>query len=185
MTAQIHDTVHYRGRELVLVGRQGEGLFEPGEHGIEPDGRWTDCRSGFYCAYEVEADVLRLRDAYVMLDRERPLLFGKKPVYVPKDYVHVYRGLHVPVDFSGKLLVAGGFIESLGGFSGSSPPWKYEEVHELFLEAGRVLRAEDRSADLAQAREVMTGELGPMTPEERRDMEAWLARDFRLDYVYW
>jgi hypothetical protein len=167
------------------VGLKGEGLFEPGEHGIEPDTRWTDCRSGFHCAYEVEADTLKLRDAYLMLKGERPLLFGKKPVYVPKDYVHVYRGLHVPVAFSGTLLLGGRFIESLGGFGGSSPPWKYEEVHELLLEAGRVLRAEDRSAHMAQAREVLTGGLGLMTPEEHQDMRAWLARDLRLDYVYW
>lgn len=185
MTEQIRDTVHYRGRELVLVGSQGEGLFDPREHGVAPDTSWISMRSGFYCAYEVEADALRVREVYVMLDRERPLLFGRTPMEMPGDYVYVYWDLHVPVAFSGKLLVAGGFIESLGGFSGSSPPWKFEQVQELFLEAGRVLRAEDRSADLARAREVLTGGLGPMTPAERVELEARLARDSRLDYVCW
>lgn len=185
MTAQLSDTVLYRGREFTLAGINGQGLFEPREHGVTPDTSWSNCRSDFYYVYEVVEEALRLKDAYVMLDRERPLLFGRKPVHVPKDYVYVYRGLQVPVAFTGTLLLASGFISSLGVNMGFQPAWKFEEVHELLMEAGQVVCAEDRSAHIAQARELLSGQPGPMTPGDRRELEAWVARCFRLDYTYW
>ncbi len=183
MTAQISDSVVHLGRTFTLAGINGTGLFEAREHGITPDTGNSDCRRGFYCTYEVVDGSLRLLDAYIHLNPPQKTLFGKPSKYLPKDYISVFRGLHAPVPFTGTLLLADGLRRDLTVNMGFHPAWKYTEVHELLIENGQVLCAEDRSAHMAQARELLSAlPLRPTNVRDNQEVAEWISRCFRLDY---
>jgi hypothetical protein len=183
VTAQISDSVVHLGRTFTLAGINGTGLFEPREHGIQPDTGFTDNRRGFYCTYEVADGAFWLKDAYIALPHGREL-FGRRPEYLKQDYVYAYRKLHTPVSFNGTLLLASGLLRDLTVHMGFHPAWKFNEVHELLVENGQVLCAEDRSAHMAAVRALLASQ--PLRPSSRDDKEVaeWISRCFRLDYEY-
>jgi hypothetical protein len=91
MTAQISDSVEYRGSMFSLAGIRGEGLFKPHAHGFSPRGVSSLCWRGYHCHYEVAGQSLLLQDVTLWqrrdLDSESemerepaPTLFGKPPV---------------------------------------------------------------------------------------------------------
>lgn len=183
MTAQISDTVVYRARTFTLAGINGTGLFEPSEHGIDPDNVFSDCRRGFYCTYEVQDAAFLLRDAYIHLPAKQRELFGRKPEYLKKDFIHVFRKLHAPVPFTGTLLLGHDILQDLTVNMGFHPAWKFSEVHELLIEQGQVLCAEDRSAHMAEVRALLsTMPLRPENARDRQEVAEWISRCFRLDY---
>jgi hypothetical protein len=184
MTAQVNDSVVHQGRTFTLAGINGTGLFEPAEHGLTSDMGSTDCRRGFYCTYAVTAGTLRLRDAYIYLKPPEQKLFGKQAEYLPNESIFVFRELEAPVPFTGTLLLADGLRRELAVNMGFHPAWKYTEVHELRVEAGRVLSVEDRSAEMARMREERSKL--PLQPRSSRGNEdavaEWIERCFRRDY---
>ena len=207
MTAQISDAVVYRGKPHSIAGINGSGLFDPTEHGIKSVMISTACWRGYHCTYEVADDSLLLTQVNIGLgeeDRalaergEGPKLFG----HVPHRYtVHGYRedstgvktsweshdflydGLRAVVPFTGGLLLADDFIHELYVHMGFHPAWKFREVHELLFEQGRVVKAADRSAEMAEFREMLAGR--PMEPSDPRDQEEivrWVEQCFSLKY---
>lgn len=182
MTAQISDSVVYRGRTFTLAGINGTGLFEPSQHGFRPLSLSTDCRRGFYCTYEVVDASLRLKDAYIVLGQQPRGLFGIPSEYDPSESLHSFRELHAPVPFTGTLLLAGGLLRDLTVNMGFHPAWKFSEVHELLVENGQVLCAEDRSAHMAEARALLSVlPLRPKDPRDNQEVAEWVSRCFRLD----
>ena len=94
MTAQASDIVLYRDQEFSLTGWEGTGLFEPGQHGLNPvqvtTGNWV----GYICRYAIADNVLRLEHLEIGFgadDRaaarrgEGPLLFGVRPQQTEQD----------------------------------------------------------------------------------------------------
>jgi len=211
MTAQISDVVVYRGKPHGIAGVNGSGLFDPREHGIRPTMISTACWRGYHCTYEVAEGSLLLTTVNLGLGPEDqaaaergegPQLFGR----VPRRYtVHGHRkdlrtgevrtswessdflcdGLREPVPFSGGLLLGGDFIPELYVHMGFHPAWKFREVHELLFEKGRVVREADRSAEMAEFREMVAGlPLGPTDPDNREEVKRWIERCFSLNYKW-
>lgn len=192
MTAQISDTVLYRGAEYDLCGIDGEGLFEPQPYGIEPRMISTACWRGYYCTYQVGGDELLLTEVHVGLhdeDAERarrdegPPLFGVRPRWDERDWCFVYAPVEVPVSFTGGLLLGRDFIRELYVHMGFHPGWKYREVHELLFEQGRLREAFDRSAAMEAIRgSLKPTDLKPARDASRAEVEAWIKQTFSLRY---
>jgi hypothetical protein len=193
MTAQISDIVRYLDRNFSLSGVKGTGLFDPRQHGLEPQMLSTACYRGFICTYRVVDEGLYLEELRVGLSHEQkqainagkgPLLFGQKPHTGPDHHSRImYSGLHSPVAFSGGLLLADGFMRELYVHMGFHPAWKFREVHELLFEEGMLVEAVDCSAAMARVRERMKQQpLKPGAKASEKDVEAWVERCFRLDY---
>jgi hypothetical protein len=211
MTAQISDVVVYRGKPHTIAGVNGSGLFDPSDHSIQPIMISTACWRGYHCTYEVAEGSLLLTKLNIGLgeaDRatagrgEGPKLFGQ----VPRRYtVHghstnlrtgevktawessdfVCDGLRELVPFSGGLLLGDGFIRELYVHMGFHPAWKFREVHELIFEKGKVVKEADRTAEMAEFREMVAGRpLGPTDPEDREGIERWIRRCFSLQYKW-
>jgi hypothetical protein len=209
MTAQISDSVRYRGRDFSIAGVNGEGLFDPASVGLKVVMMSTACYRGFYCTYAVVEDALlldRLTVGFNGHDRELaergegPRLFGKLPTREQRDCQVVnsktkriepskywsdfhYDGLAAPVSFTGGLLIGADFIEEMYVHMGFHPAYKFRDVHELVFDKGKLVKAVDVSRAMAEFREdIANRPLQPTDPDNEREILAWIERTFSLKY---
>jgi hypothetical protein len=192
MTAQFSDAVFYRNRPFSLAGVNGQGLFVPEAHGLEPQSSCSACWRGYLVGYEVADDRLRLRDLSLFAPAEEMAaarkgegkpLFGVRPYVPEKSSIVRYDDLHHPLDFTGGLLLGDDFIDELYVHMGFHPAWKYHEVHELIFDAGRLTKAADRSAEMASLREGIDAKgLQPSLADGGEGVEEWIRKSFTLDY---
>ena len=110
MTAQLDDTVLYRGREYCLAAFNGEELFDPTAHGVTPARRMSTCWRGYLCEYEIVEEQLTLQRLKVILFDEEfeaarrsngPLVFGKTPNCDVHQAWIVYSDLGARLDYTG------------------------------------------------------------------------------------
>ena len=209
MTAQISDTVKYREKPRAVAGINGSGLFDPAQHGVQPVTISTACWRGYHCTYEVADGSLFLTRLNIGLgeeDRSRaergegPVLFGQ----VPRRYTE--RGhrvnlrtnevtthwessdfridnLREVIPFTGGLLLGADFIRAMYVHMGFHPAYKFETVHELVFDAGRLVEEHDRSAQMAEFRAMLSARsLEPGAGASREEIERWVKRCFSLEY---
>ena len=193
MTAQISDTLISRGQEFVLAAANGEGLFEPAQHGLAPEAMSTSCYRGYWCTYEVVAESLRLQQLHIALpspvaDAARhgmgPSLFEQRPVYDEELHCFAYSHLSAPVPFTGGILLATDFIEELYVHMGFHPAWKFRRVHELLFERGTLVQTQDCSSEMARLREKLgRAPLAPRNPRDQQEVERWIDECFTRPYL--
>jgi len=189
MTAQVSDEVLFEGAVYQLTGIDGEGLFDPTDHGLEPQPSCTACWRGHVCYYEVRDGRLLLSAVDISL---KPLegsappprpLYGVAPVDGVSFFDARYEDLAAAVPFSGGLLIARDFIEALYVHMGFHPAWKYRDVRELVFEDGRLTSVKDVSAEMEAFREEMrNASLEPDSEASRAEIEAWIERTFSRSY---
>jgi hypothetical protein len=168
MTAQVDDVVVFRGRMYALIGVDGRGLFEPGEHGLQVRMITTACRRGYVCEYAVEIDQLFLTAVRLGMAEPPTQLFGADVCFIGN--AATYSPIRVPLPFAGGLLLGACFIHDLYVHMGHHPVWKYTEVLELLFDEGRLGEVCDRSELMAQRR---------ATP---RDFDTWIETAFGRSY---
>lgn len=185
MTAQAHDRVRWRNHDYTLVGVEGSGLFDPHDYGLEPRATTTANWRGWVATYSVEDDQLalvELDDVGLVLDGEKtaPSVNGVTPQQTgPGPYV--YPNLDMPIPFTGRLLIARDFIQSLYVHMGFHPAWQFEESWELTLDDGILIEGRDLSAEMRKVRNaIMKGNLGNPDDPTR---PGWIERTFRLDFL--
>src|SRR5262249_48878458 len=131
---------------------------------------------------------------------EGPLLFGK----VPRRYtehglscnLHTDKvraswessdfkigGIREPIPFTGGLVAGGDFIQEMYVHMGFHPAYKFRTVHELVFDSGRLIEEHDRSAQMAELREMLSSRpLEPGIQASRAEIEEWVERCFSLEY---
>jgi hypothetical protein len=68
---------------------------------------------------------------------------------------------------------------------GVHPAWKFRQVHELLFERGQVIKEADRSAEMAEFRQMLADRpLEPTDPEDRQEVMRWIERCFSLEYKW-
>lgn len=185
MTAQFADEVGYRDVYFYLTAVDGNSLFDPAAHGINPGPWGTALRRGFQCRYLVADQSLFLSRLAVASEHEPHALNDRRPVHDAGvlDGAWVYEGLGLAVKFSGRLLLGDAIIPNRPYINmGFLPAWCFETVWELAFSDGRLSEARDRSEALAAVRERMLANY-PL----RRDGDAlkkWVADTFSLSFAY-
>ena len=192
MTAQAMDQVRWRDRTWSLVGIDGAGLFDPTALGIQPQMLHTAAWRGYICTYKVEDDELRLERLEIGFDpatQERsvagdpPLIGDARPTQQGMGHVWHYDGADLPVPFTGGLRIGYGFIRELYVHMGFAPAWKFEEVHELRFEAGRLVSTEDQSDEMRREREqAAKGPLAPSRASGAQRITDWIRSTFDRTY---
>jgi hypothetical protein len=192
MTAQAMDQVRWRGRTWSLVGIDGVGLFDPLGHGITPVMLHTAAWRGYICIYGVSDARLRLERLEIGFDPETneraatghpPVIGGATPVRKGTGHAWLYDGVDLPIEFSGGLRLGHGFIRELYVHMGFAPAWKFEEVHELRFEAGRLIATTEQSEEMRRQREEASRE--PLAPPRDSGVEritAWIRSTFDRGY---
>jgi hypothetical protein len=183
MTAQAPDSVMYEGAEWVLVGIDGHGLFDPAAWDLRPIALSTAEWRGFVCRYAVEGDRLRLAHLSIGLaDEDAGARLEELPGVsrVVADRVRWtvdFDGVDIP--FTGTLMLGRGFIRDLYVHMGFHPPWKWERVTRLELDAGRVTETADESTRMAREREARKGApLAPGPDADRQTVGRWIRDTF-------
>ncbi|MGQ0826324.1 MAG: hypothetical protein ACT4OX_15050 [Actinomycetota bacterium] len=191
MTAQIHDLVGYGDEMYQLVGVNGTGLFEPGDHGLEPVALHTACWRGFICTYVIADQQLLLHGLRIGFKQQSsgglvdnaPTLFDVRPAFDQHEHIARYEGLDAPVAFTGSLLLACEFLRDLYVHMGFHPAWKYERTLEVIFDSGAAQAVHDRSAQMARVRaEVLSGARPSPDGSWEHDGADWISRTFQLDY---
>ncbi|NBB91335.1 MAG: hypothetical protein GVY23_09035 [Spirochaetes bacterium] len=149
MSVQISDTVLFRrySYELLQVTTE-EGLITPEQFGLMPEMMSTGCYRGFYLGYSLTKNGLFLRRMKVRDSRGHyPPIDGVAPVLDDGFGDATYRGLNVPVSFTGGMRVGRDpDVEKLSVYGSILPQVEaFRVLWELTLEQGRLVDAIDRS----------------------------------------
>ena len=192
MTAQVHDTVRFQRTDWSLVGIDGEGLFDPADHGINPVMLHTAAWRGFICHYEIERRRLRLARLTIGLDEETrqmaeagkgPTIGAAKPRFDEKQHAWEYILARFDVRFTGRMLLGDGFVRQLYVHMGFQPVWKYERVTALVLTAGVVDHVADLSHHFAAVRDAaQRGSDRPRPGASRDEINEWIENSFDQSY---
>lgn len=184
MTAQIHDRVLWNHQDYLLVGVDGAGLFDPWEHGLETSPTTTANWRGWAARYAIEDDRLILMELtdvglWVQPGTPPPSLLGVQAVAEgPGSYR--FPDMQHPVSFTGRLLIAKGFIQSLYRHMGFHPAWKFEESWEFVVEDGRVAETRELTAEMRTLRKNI--QKGKIQDPDSPTRPNWIARTFGLDF---
>jgi hypothetical protein len=183
------DRVAYQGDVYALAGVNGDGLFSPESLGLTVRPLSTACWRGYVCDYEVSDGGLTLTGVDIGLCDESgsylyadsaPVLFGVRPGEDGHAGGVRYSGFGEPVDFTGGLLIGQGLVQGHYVHMGFQAGWKYEILHELLFEQGRLVAEHDRSVTAAALRaQAVDDRPDSSDPEAVRQ---WVDRSFTLDY---
>ncbi len=199
MTAQINDLFRWKGTEYDLAGISEGDLFDVSTLGLTPKGACTACWRGYQAIFTVTQSHLMLDALCVNLNRQRdeaghplplgaPIINGVAPSYsnhlFPFFDTH-YEGLNYPLNYSGGLLLAEGFIWSLYVHMGFHPAWKYETVIELIFDEGILKDEYNRSYQMAEIRKRITDSPPADTPNRKPtdgEVKRFIERAFDRSY---
>jgi hypothetical protein len=207
MTAQFDDTFRYRDRDYSIAGISEGELFDISLLGLKPSMASTACWRGYLAVFGLAESHLVLDTLHVNLLRpgdgrrrferqEGPIINGVAPTpqkkSPPKEdldeldfFNNHYDGLSYQLKYSGGILLADGFIQSLYVHMGFHPAWKYTTVIELVFDAG-ILKGEfDRSDRMAEVREMITKAPKTGSTSEmptRKEIEQFVERAFDRSY---
>jgi hypothetical protein len=179
---------------------EGE-LFEPSLLNLNPAGTCSACWRGYQAVFAVLESRLVLDTLHVnLINRvegkpgyarvEGPVINGIVPDPPTKGldfFNNHYVGLKYHLEYSGGLLLADGFIESLYVHMGFHPAWKYETVIEMVFDAGLLKHAFDRSERMAEIRQMIKESQRkesstdmPSQAEIKRFVKAAFDRSYRM-----
>lgn len=183
MTAQMHDLFLFQEKNFSIAEVNGGGLFQPASHGMQPMPSITSCWRGYVCTYAAPYNKLQLHTLQVNLGQEGPEIHNIRPVFSRDRFDNVYHDIHLPIDFTGSIRIATGFIQELYVHMGFAPAWKYESVFELSIAQGDVLDTKDISQPMAALREKMIRQpLQPGPNASAQEVEDWIASTFMRNY---
>jgi hypothetical protein len=184
MTGQIPDKVIFNGDIFDLVGVKGEGLYEPLDFGLVPISPHTANWRGFVSTYEVSEGILLLKELEVSIkdeDQSYPEINNVKPESRKESLVKLdYKNVNLKTIYTGTLLIAKDFIDSMYVHMGFQSPLSFEIVLELEFKEGKLINQENVSDLIKEYREndLTDGKLGPQDD----DYMKWIERTFSLDY---
>ena len=89
----------------------------------------------------------------------------------PHSYFAVYRGLHLPVAFTGGILAGKDFVRALYVHMGFQKPHTFETLLEFRFEEGKVISLTDHSPRMAAIRQKMTDEHQRWEAAHRAELE--------------
>lgn len=199
MTAQINDTFRYRKKEYSIAGISEDELFDISVLDLKPSMASTACWRGYQAVFAIvqsrlvldtlNVNLLRPGDGRNPYEREvGPAINGVTPSPPRKglDFLNNhYEGLNYHVEYSGGLLLADGFIQSLYVHMGFHPAWKYKTVFELVFEAGVLKEESDLSERMAEIRELVSGSRTKGASSERPsedEIKEFVERAFDRSY---
>ena len=184
MTAQVHDRVVWRYRDHLLVGVNGAPLFDPSEYGLRTAPTTTANWRGWVARYGIQDDrftLMELTDVGLFLEPgESPPPIGDVAAQNESAHVYRYPDLHLHVSFTGRLIIARGFIQSLYRHMGFHPAWKFEESWEIDLDQGLVTQVREITEEMRMMREKI--ETGEKEDPDSPTRAGWIERTFRLDF---
>lgn len=171
MTVQKGDIYKYENKEYSIVAMSVPIKFRPQDYGLNPQSRCTACWKGYWCEYHIIDDMLLLENFFMFnRDGNYPLfngigvvkqtyheatsyrLYDKKSekIMIEDNMGHrKYRGVNLPIKYTGKILVGDGFIRDYYILMEYQWAWAYKTLIEFVFKDGRLIETTDHS-DMAE-----------------------------------
>ena len=130
MTGQISDEIVLDDQSFSVVGLQGQGLFKPEDFKILPYYTCTACWRGYLMKYRLTNHQLILDEMQVNVDNP-PKIKGIEPQIGSKLFKYHYKEMNLKSSFSGKLLLAKDFIQSMYVHMGFQRPMAFKTIVEI------------------------------------------------------
>jgi len=185
MTGQIPDNLIYKKSSYSMVGLKGEGLPSPLDFGLEPVSPHTANWRGFIMTYKIAKNHLIVQDMNVTvknLKEKPPLINDVNPETKKEGLLHLtYKSLELKTQFTGKILIAKDFIDSMYVHMGFQSPLSFNTVIELKISDGALIKVTDFSEMMEKYRKLNKSD-GKLEPTE--NLQEWIARTFSLDYDF-
>ena len=183
MTGQVPDKLICKKSLYSIVGLKGEGLPSPFDFGLEPVSPNTANWRGFIMTYIVVEKHLNVHEIKVTVKDIKgnlPVINDVKPKLEKDRLIRLtYSRLKLKTQFTGKILIAKDFIDSMYVHMGFQSPLSFETVIELEFGEGNLLSVRDLSEKMKayRKRDIFDGKI-----IRSHDLQAWIARTFSLDY---
>ena len=185
MTGQIPDNLIYNKSSYSIVGLKGEGLPSPFDFGLEPTSPHTANWRGFIMTYKIAENRLIVQEMNVTvkgLKEKPPLINNVNPETKKEGLIHLaYKSLKLKTQFTGKILIANDFINSMYVHMGFQSPISFEKVIELKISDGNLIEVTDFSEIMKKYRNRKVSD-GKLVRTE--NIQEWIARTFSLDYDF-
>ena len=153
MSGQMSDVIVLNDEEFAIVEPGPGALFDVRSHDIFPVSTHSANTRGELARYEIDGSgQLTLSDLQVGLLDPPPALNGVDATTDEYGQVFTFLGLHLPIHWTGDLIVGADPITDLYIHSGFLPVWHYERVTAFALVDGVVQSSEDRSDQVAAFR---------------------------------
>ena len=181
MTGQVNDSFLYKGEVYVLSGYTKGEPFSPLDYGFLPKAATTACWRGFILYFTIEDEELFLVDMEINNEEELELN-GIKPEIRDQGLRLYYQNVNLKLEYSGKLLIAKDFIQSMYVHMGFQRASSYETVLELEFKKGNLISVKDLSSKMKKRRKTQPNEgLEPKSKDEK-GIKEWIKDTFSLKY---
>ena len=189
MTAQIGDSFKLDDSNYTMVAISEALNFDPGKYGIVPESICTACWRGFWCVYNINDKGIFLDNLYVnSQDDYYPEIEGVKAITEKEgdgrqSFLghHLYKGLNIKIDYSGKILVGKDFLPQYYIHMGFQRAWAFEKLIELVFENGTLVEKNDQSEVAADIRKQIEKN-NVFNKNMRQNTEKFVRNSFSLDY---
>ena len=187
MTAQIPDQFRYEGEEYSLVGLDGEGLFRPEEFGLKLIMASTACWRGHVMKYDCIDGKLVLDGMDIRTQEDPPAINGIKARSNKEEsgftmFSHSYEKLNLKTRYTGSMLLANDFIESMYVHMGFQRPMAFRTVLEIQVQDGDIVSVSDLSERMEELRQQDRDRGAQPDSRSDADVASWIDDTFSLDY---
>ncbi|MHA2034891.1 MAG: hypothetical protein ACW98X_00570 [Promethearchaeota archaeon] len=183
MTGQIPDEIMLNDENFSLVGVQGQNLPTPEKFGVAPYSSCTACWRGYVMRYILKNDQLFLNEMDINAD-DPPKLNGVEPQKGNRLFKYNYQNLNIKTNFTGNLLLAKDFIDSMYIHMGFQRPLAFQTIVEINLKEGNVISVKDLSKKLERLRNEDPYKDAQPNSRSHKDTRDWIERAFSLDYDF-
>ncbi len=189
MTAQIGDRFRLEDIEYSVVAISNPIKFDPRVYGITPVPACTACWRGYWCVYKITEEGIFLEDLYInSQDDYYPEIHGVLPVYGDTErnrfkYMghHLYKDLHLKLNYAGKILVGREFLEEYYIHMGYQRAWSYNTLKEFVFSDGVLVEINDQSEIAEKIRKIIN-ENEDFDNKLRHNIADFVNESFSLDY---
>ena len=181
MTGQIPDSFLYKDEVYSLSGISKGDLFSPTDYGFSPRIASTACWRGYVLYFTIRNESLILVDMAINASEELEIN-GVKPEKKNNTFKLHYHDLNFKIDFTGTLIIAKDFIDTMYVHMGFQRLIAYETVLELNFDHGKLISERDLSHQIKKQRD--KNPLDKSTPKSMKDKDIreWIERSFSLEY---
>lgn len=144
----LNNIVVWKKKEYHLIdisAQTGGLLFNPVQYGFDTRAISKECKSGYYCMYQVDDAILYMAQLNIMTaDGLRAPLDGVEPVFCQDDHTMEYRSLHHLIQFSGVIRIGRGMRINAFKWLNSLGPGHLRELWDLEFHNGTLIGSKNR-----------------------------------------